>query len=67
MFLNFYCLPQVALQNKNVLNLDSSLKYKKIVKCWKFYEYKKIAYYKSFFEFFYCLRQVAPGDSISLY
>ena len=31
---------------------DCSLKYKKILKCWKFYEHKKIGCYESFFEFF---------------
>ena len=37
--------------------------YQKILKCWKFYEYKKIGYYRTFLKIFYCLsrlRQVTP-------
>ena len=50
--MNFYSLSQVTLQDVDFLNIyfiGLSLKYKKNLKCWKFYECKKIGYYKSFF------------------
>ena len=65
--LNFCCLPQVTPQNKNFLNfffIDYSLEYKKILKCWKFYEDKNIGCYKNIFLNFFdvCVRfcQVTP-------
>ena len=46
-FLNFYCLPQVIPWNKNFLNFL----FYRLWKCLKFYEYKRIAYYKKVLEF----------------
>ena len=44
------------------------MEYKEILKCWKFYDYKKIGYSKILLlNLFYCLRQVAPGYSIFSY
>ena len=65
-FLNFYCLPQVTQKNKKFLNFyfyRLVLENKNILKCWKFYEYKKIGYYYYFFEFFTACPQFTQFSS----
>ena len=56
-------MPQVTLWDEDFLKfcfVEQALKYKKNLKCWKFYEYKKIGYYKQQFEFCCQLFQVTP-------